>query len=145
MTQPELVALCLKVAKYKKDNKELMTYLLFEAEDEAGYIKAVNEEVKEIFSEINRWSGYQAKKTVRKGLRIANKYIKYSPASGTDIEILINFCLLLKKAPMIIRNSQTVINIYDRQLVRINKSIAKLHEDLQYDYTQLLEESGLVE
>ncbi len=145
MTQPELVALCLKVAKYKKDNKELITYLLFESENEAQYIQSVKEEIDEIFKEMSRFSGYQAKKSVRKALRIANKYIKYSSAPGTDVEILIHFSLKLKKAPLIIKNSNTILNIFERQLKRIIIAIGKLHEDLQFDYTQMLEENKLSE
>ena len=32
-TQPELLDLCLHLAKFKKENKELLTYLLYEADD----------------------------------------------------------------------------------------------------------------
>ena len=32
----ELVELCLRLAKFKKENKELLNYLLFEAQDEQG-------------------------------------------------------------------------------------------------------------
>lgn len=35
----ELVALCLRLAKYKKENKELLDYMLFEASDERGYVQ----------------------------------------------------------------------------------------------------------
>ena len=34
----DLVELCLRLGKFKKENKELLTYLLFEAHDEHGYI-----------------------------------------------------------------------------------------------------------
>lgn len=33
----QLLDICLHLAKYKKDNKELITYLLFEAQNEAAY------------------------------------------------------------------------------------------------------------
>ena len=36
-----LLDLCLRLAKYKKENKELLTFLLFEAHDEAAYIESV--------------------------------------------------------------------------------------------------------
>ncbi len=145
MTQPELVAVAMKLIKYKKDNKELMSYLLFEAENEAQYIQSVKEEIDEVFSDMSRFNGYLAKKSVRKALRIANKYIKYSSAPGTDVEILMHFCEKQRKAPLLVRNSQTMINVFDRQIKRINIAIGKLHEDLQFDYKQMLEDSGLVE
>lgn len=31
---PQLAELCIRLAKFKKENKELLTYLLFEAYDE---------------------------------------------------------------------------------------------------------------
>ena len=43
----QLVELCLSLTKFKKENKELLTYLLFEAEDERGYIESIKEEIKE--------------------------------------------------------------------------------------------------
>ena len=38
-TNDELLELCLHLSKFKKENKELLTYLLFEAHDETGYIE----------------------------------------------------------------------------------------------------------
>jgi hypothetical protein len=35
----ELLKLCLDLTKYKKENKELLSYLLFEESDEQTYIK----------------------------------------------------------------------------------------------------------
>ena len=49
----ELLELCLRLSKFKKENKELLTYLLFEAHNEEGYIQTVQEELDEMFSEIN--------------------------------------------------------------------------------------------
>jgi hypothetical protein len=37
--------LCLRLARFKKDNKELLTYLLFEAADETAYIESVKKEI----------------------------------------------------------------------------------------------------
>ncbi|MDO9156299.1 MAG: hypothetical protein Q7U17_05460, partial [Sediminibacterium sp.] len=37
----ELAELCLRLAKFKKENKELLTYLLFEAHNEEAYIAEV--------------------------------------------------------------------------------------------------------
>ena len=39
-----LLEICLKLAKFKKENKELLTYLLLESESEDGYIETVKEE-----------------------------------------------------------------------------------------------------
>ena len=68
-------ALCLQMAKFKKENKELLSYLLFEADNEQTYINDVKSQLDELFTEINKSNLYFAKKTIRKILRTANKYI----------------------------------------------------------------------
>lgn len=45
----ELMQLTLRLSKFKKENKELLTYLLFEAADEEEYIKEIKVEVDEAF------------------------------------------------------------------------------------------------
>jgi hypothetical protein len=36
-----------------------------------------------------------------------------------------------------------MLNLYERQLTKINKALATLHEDLQYDYSAALEAVSL--
>ena len=62
----ELVALCLRLSRFKKENKELLTYLLFEAHDEAGYIENVKQEMDAQFEEINISHLYFVKKSLRR-------------------------------------------------------------------------------
>ena len=40
-TSQELIELCLLLSKFKKENKELLTYLLFDKDDEEMYINKV--------------------------------------------------------------------------------------------------------
>ena len=44
-SQSKLLSLCLKLTKFKKENKELLTYLLFEADNENAYIDSVKNEI----------------------------------------------------------------------------------------------------
>ncbi len=39
-----------------------------------------------------------------------------------------------------IKRNVTLTNIYDRQIIMIEKIVKTLHEDLQYDYNLVLEE-----
>ena len=77
-TKEEMLQLCLRLAKFKKENKELLTYLLFEASDEANYIENIKVEIKDSLSEINTRSYYYIKKSIRKILRTIKKYIRFS-------------------------------------------------------------------
>ena len=48
----DLKELCLHLARFKKENKELLTYLLFESHDEESYIQIIKDEVDIQFDEI---------------------------------------------------------------------------------------------
>jgi hypothetical protein len=135
----ELMDLCLHLSKFKKENKELLTYLLFQT-NEDQYILGIKKEVKFLFEQMNTKSYYYIKKSVRKILRLIKKYIKYSKKTTTEIELLLHFCIKLKKISKPIVKNKTLQNIFDRQVVIIKKAIAKLHEDLQFDYNYELEE-----
>ena len=69
LNEDYLRELCLRLARFKIENKELLTYLLFESEDEAFYVEAIKEEVDQLFKEINTNSYFYIKKSVRKILR----------------------------------------------------------------------------
>ena len=135
LSHPQVLDLCMHLAKYKKENKELLTYLLFEAHDEASYIKKAKEQIIEQFYDLNKSTLYLAKKTIRKILRTTNKYIKYSGLKQTEAELLISFCKQVKNSGLPLQANTVLGNIYIRQIQRINKALATLHEDLQYDYT----------
>jgi len=135
----QLRDICLRLAKYKKDNKELLSYLLFEAADEKNYIKNIKEEMDILFIGINRNTAYLTKKSLRKILRLINKFIKYSGHKQTDIELRIYFCLKIKSEQIPIENNTVLSNLYNREIEKIKTTFSKLHEDLQYDYKEELE------
>ena len=139
-SQTELVELCLRLSKFKKENKELLTYLLFEQSDEDVFILGVKQEIAADFELINRNSYFYIKKSVRKILRNAKKYIRYSKKKETEVELLLFFCQELKEFRPNYKNNVSLVNIFDRQILSIKKAIATLHEDLQYDYGLELEE-----
>jgi DNA repair protein RadC len=140
LSQEELLEIVLRVGKYKVENKELLTYLLFEAGDEDGYIDVVKEYIDEQFELVHQQHYYYIKKSVRKILRTIKKYIKFSKKPETEAALLIHFCRKLKKMePSYIYNT-VLTNMFDRQLGLAEKTIGKMHEDLQYDYKLELEE-----
>lgn len=132
----QVIDICMHLAKYKKENKELLTYLLFEAQDERVYIKEIKLKIDEQFKSVNRSNLYLAKKTLRKVLRTTNKFIKYSGAKQTEVELLIYFCKKLRKSGIPLHINTVTGNIYVRQIQRINKVMTALHEDLQFDYSE---------
>ena len=93
----DLINLCLQLSKFKKENKELLTYLLFESHNEEGYIESVKEQVDELFEGINIKSYFYIRKSVRKILTLTKKYIRYSKKKETEVELLLHFCFRLKE------------------------------------------------
>lgn len=130
----ELTERLLRLAKFKKENKELLSYLLFEAHDEEGYIESIKEEIEVQFEDINNRNFYWAKKSIRKILRSTNKHIRFSGSKTTEITLLIFFCMKLKEANLVNRGSVQLDQIYESQVRKIKKAMEKLDEDLQYDY-----------
>lgn len=136
----EITELCLRLSKFKKENKELLTYLLFESHDEMDYIETVKAEVDEQFEMINTNSYFYIKKSVRKILRTIKKFARYSLKKETEVELLLYFCHKLKSFEPSIYNNVTLTNIFNRQLLLVEKIVSTLHEDLQYDYHLKLKE-----
>ena len=132
----QLQELCLRLAKYKKENKELLSYLLFDSVNEQEFIKNVKEEIDEQFLMLNKRSAYLAKKTLRKVLRTTQKYIKFSGLKETEIELLLYFCRKMRTSGIKMRYHRVILNMYWRQVERIKKVHSTLHEDLQYDYEE---------
>jgi hypothetical protein len=132
--------LCLRLARFKIENKELLTYLLFESEDEDFYVNGIKEQVDKLFEEINKKSYFYIKKSVRKILRLLKKYARYSNSKETEVELLIYYCYKLKTLKPSISNNLTLTKIFLKQIENIEKKIIKLHEDLQFDFRERLKQ-----
>jgi hypothetical protein len=138
----QLSELLLRMTRFKKDNKELLTYLVFESENETAYINSVKEQITDILDEANTSQGFLAKKTIRKALRTAAKFAKYSEHKTTEIELLIHFCAELRKLPNRILHQPVIHNLYNRQVDKIVKLFNALHEDVKFDYKDALANLG---
>lgn len=135
-----LVELCLRLSKFKKENKELLTYLLFESHNQEAYVEEVKQLITDEMNELSaKTSLYLAKKTIRKILRLANKHIRYTGSKQAEVAVLIHFCSTLKNHGIPYKLSTTLNNLYNQQIKKIDQSLATLHEDLQYDFKQAME------
>ena len=140
----QLVELCVTVAKYKKDNKELLDYLLFQAHDKNHFIENVKKEIDEHFDELGSQANlYFVKKSLRKLLRLINKYCKYISEKAFAAELHIYFCHKLQSSKIPYKKSQLLVNMYQQEIKKINALISALHEDLQQDYRNDLDKLTL--
>ncbi len=133
-TKDELVAYCLQLLKFKKENKELLTYVLYEHNNIPDFIKAVCENVDTFFETINITHLYFVKKTIRKIIRIANRNIKYSKQPIVEIEILLHTAEKIKALKLPLHQNKALLNIYNGLHSKIEKVLSTVHPDEQYDY-----------
>ncbi|RAW00092.1 hypothetical protein [Pseudochryseolinea flava] len=129
-----LQEICQRLARYKKENKELLSYLLFDFHDENGYVNKVKEEIENHFEDLPQGNVYYVKKSLRKILRIVNRRVKYSEVISTEIDVRIHFCELVKKHRVPLQKNVVLSNMYQQQVKKIHSLIAKLDEDLQGDF-----------
>jgi len=134
LSPTRLSELCLRLAKFKKDNKELLTYLLFEADDETTYIANIKKEIDLGFEDLPKPNVYLTKKSLRKVLRTTLKQIRYTGSPQTEIELLIYFLRKVRETKIPLQSSTVLMNLYRQQLKKVHAVLATLHEDLQYDY-----------
>jgi hypothetical protein len=137
-SEEELRNLCMRMAKYKVENKELLTYLMFDSQQEDNYINEVKLLIDKNFGLINDKSYYLLRKGVRKILRETKKYIRYSGEKRTSVELLCYFCERLKAKFPNMTALGAIQKILDTTLNTIRKQITYLHEDLQYDYKKII-------
>ncbi|NNC49335.1 MAG: hypothetical protein HKO01_02235 [Flaviramulus sp.] len=140
LSTQEIQELCLRLSRFKKENKELLTYLLFESHNESGYIESVKDYMDTEFELINTDSYFYIRKSTRKILRNVKKFIRYSLKKETEVELLLYFCKKLKAFKPSINRSTQLVNMYNRQILLSKKIISSMHEDLQYDYNLMLED-----
>ncbi len=135
-TDPDrMQELCLRLVRYKKENKELISYLLFESHNEQNYIESVKQEMDLLFGEVPLGvNSYFIKKNLRKVLRILNRQVKYSAIKTTELELRVYFCQKMKEKKIPRAGGTVLGNIYEQQKNKIRAIVEKLPEDLQADY-----------
>ncbi len=135
----ELLEICLRLARYKKENKELVAYLLFDAHNESGYVESIKTEMSENFEMLPRANMYLAKKALRKILLSIARYSKHIASKQAETELRLNFCSLLVSTDFPLHRSAAITKMYEQQIKKIKALIELLHEDLRYDYARQLE------
>lgn len=135
LSSAELAEICLRLSKYKKDNKELLNYLFFHQHDPRAYVDSVKAELQVEFEQLNKQS-YYCSKTLRKILRNLSRQAKYVANTELELDMLLWFCTNYLQYVDLKTNNKSLQNILLRQFQKMEKLSKKLHEDLQFDYQQ---------
>lgn len=135
----ELTELILRLAKYKKENKELLSYQLYYSQEPMDYAEALKEELAPEFSGLQKHY-YYSTKGLRKILRTLNRHIKYTASKQVEAELLIWYCNNFMLFADMKTSHKPLQTLLVKQLQKITKVLPKLHEDLQFDYQQEFEQ-----
>ena len=136
----KVLELCLRLAKFKKENKELLSFLLFESHDESSYIESIKKEINDAFWELPRGNMYIIKKGLRKILRSIGKYSKHTANKESEVEMILHFCKNVKESNIRFRSNKALSNLYDQQIKKLNSLVEQVHDDLRFDYKKQLEQ-----
>lgn len=136
---PELTEICLRIAKYKKENKELLNYLLYDSDDPLSFGEKIKALLEEEFKTMQKHY-YYSTKSLRKILRLMNRYVKYTGSRQVEIELSLWFCNNFLHYADLRTSHKPLQGLLIRQLERISKTLPKLHEDLQFDYQSEFED-----
>lgn len=136
----KVLEICLRLARFKKENKELLSFLLFDADNEHGYVESIKLEIDEHFSELPRANWYHTKKSLRKVLRLINKYSKHVSAKESEADMLAHFCFKMKALSNSYQYVQAFSNMYAQQIKKLHALVQLIHEDIRLDYKKQMEE-----
>ncbi len=139
LNSTEIATVCWRLARFKKENKELLTFLLFKADDTDAFTQEYKEEMDLQFSKITGKS-FNVVKTLRKIAQQMNNQIRYAATETVTIELLLHFCKNYIKYVNYHTQYKPLRSIFYRFAEKLKASILKLQEDLQYDYGLLYEE-----
>ncbi len=139
LSSAEIAALCLRLVRFKKENKELLTYLLFKADDPNAFVIEYKEEMDKQFKQVSGKS-YLVAKALRKIALQMNNQIRYAGSEVVKTELLLHFCSNYINYINHHSSFKPLRGIFYRFAEKAKTAIQKLHEDLQHDYGNLYEE-----
>lgn len=135
-----LQELCLRIAKYKKENKDLLAFLLFEDDNRHVFIEELKSEIDGELAVLTAQGNlYYMKKSLRRILRSLHRYIRFIDDNAQSAELIIWFCGKLREYKLPLSQSAQLRNLYGQQVSKAEKLIGSLHEDVQQDFLSELQ------
>ena len=139
LSKPDLIKLCLRVAKLKRENKELLAYLIFDSEDPLFYAQKLKPEIKEVFEQPFQHA-YYLTKSIRKAMRLITKYYRFTSNKQGETELLI---YLVEEFYQSWRNEyryQALGKVIFRCLEKAQSNLKKIDEDFRADFEDPINE-----
>ena len=135
----ELIQLCLRVAKLKRENKELLAYLIFDADDPLFYAQKLKPEIKEVFEQPFQHA-YYLTKSIRKVMRLITKYYRFTSNKQGETDLLIYLVEEFHQSWRYEYRYQALGKVIFRCLEKAQTNLKKIDEDFRADFEQPLAE-----
>lgn len=139
LSKPELIQLCLRVAKLKRENKELLAYLIYDASDPLFYAQKLKPEIKEVFEQPFQHA-YYLTKSIRKSMRLITKYYRFTSNKQGETELLIYLADQFHNTWRKEYLYQALGKVIIRCLEKAEANLKKIDEDFRADFEQPIEE-----
>lgn len=138
----QVLELLLRLARFKKENKELLTYILFESANESDYVEQIKVEITEEMEEIDKLPAYQYKKQFRKIQRKINKPIKYIGNKSATAELYMHMVRLISKKKKTVSVTSFLDKSLQQYIGKIEKLLPGIEDDLVADFKKQLQQFG---
>lgn len=139
LSKPELIQLCLRVAKLKRENKELLAYLIYDVDDPLFYAQKLKPEIKEVFNQPFQHA-YYLTKSIRKAMRLITKYYRFTSNKQGETELLIYLVEEFHQSWRYEYRYQALGKIIFRCLEKAQSNLKKIEEDFKADFEQPISE-----
>src|SRR5690606_36083693 len=138
--QKELITLIADLSKFNTDNKLFLYFQLYGREQPDLFTEVVQEELVRQFQTGNTQNSYYAKKSAQGIRRKLNKYLKFTKDKATQVDLIAFFCEMLVEYGYLRHRHPVIENLYLMQVGKVERLLGQMHEDLQYDYRDMLAE-----
>jgi hypothetical protein len=138
LERADLISICARLARHKKENKELLAYLLLDADDPILYAEKIKPLLDEPF-DAPFYSSWAFAKRLRKSLRIIAKYQRFTGSARGEAELLIYFLQKFQSDWRHQLHHATIQKIVFRSFDKIEKLIYKVDEDYRFDFEEPLQ------
>lgn len=140
-TPNELRDLCVRLARFKQDNKQLLHYALFYQDRPEVFIEEVNVRLKEAVETFNYSHAYWVKKGLRKWQRQVNLLGRISGEPWVQAKLQGMYALACYEAASKVAATEVLTNLCAQATKKFYAQVAKLEADWQHDLTRTFERS----
>jgi len=132
----QLIEIITRLCRFKLDNKSLVSFLLFDAENEPEFVKEAKLQIDDLIEESKYFNFYSTKKRYRKIATLITKYVKFTNKTESEIELRLHLVKTFTENKSELKTYLYFKKALSKQLEKVDKLMKKIHEDLQFEYEE---------